>query len=427
MKNSIRWILVGIVTLTLLCVGLYLLPPINQRIIWRVASLRTKIHYLINPPDQVVLSPDQQIDMIVQATMDAINSAMQHSKTASPTATPDPTSTPIISPTPTLTPTPLPPKAIISGIQHEYQSFNNCGPANLAMMLKFWGWEGDQRTTKAWLRPNEDDANVMLEEMAAYVTANTNLKVMIRLGGNLELIKQLIAAGFPVMLEMGHHPADDWWMGHYVIVSGYDDAWSALITQDSLIMPDLPLPYTEIEAHWWRDFNRPLLVVYPSEREFEIFQIFGDDADANHNLDRTLALTDAEIPDLSGRDLFFALYNRGALQFKLGDPLAAAATFDQAFALYNTLEEKQRPWRLQWYRVEAYQAYYATGRYEAVIDLSSATLSMLVKRGLEESHFWRGMSYEAMGDYDKAIFDYQIALQLRPTYLEAQVALERLQ
>jgi tetratricopeptide (TPR) repeat protein len=52
---------------------------------------------------------------------------------------------------------------------------------------------------------------------------------------------------------------------------------------------------------------------------------------------------------------------------------------------------------------------------------------MLNKRGLEESHYWRGMAYEAIGDKEKAIFDYQTALQLRPTYLEAQVALARLQ
>ena len=339
----------------------------------------------------------------------------------------EPTRTPAISPTPTLSPTPLPPKVALSGIKHEYQSFNNCGPASLSMLLSFWGWQGDQRTTKAVLRPNEDDANVMLPEMIDYVTANTNLKAMVRLGGNLEMIKQFIAAGFPVMIEMGHHPADDWWMGHYVVVSGYDDAWSALITQDSLIMPDLPLPYADIKAHWWRDFNRPLLVVYPPEREEEVLTIFGEERDITRNLELTMAETEKEIPDLVGRDLFFALYNKAALQYMLDQPNEAAGTFDQAFALYNTLDEKQRPWRLLWYREEAYQTYYEVGRYQAVIDLTNATLSMLSKRGLEESHYWRGMAYEALGEPDKAIFDYQIAIQLRPTYQQALTALNRLQ
>jgi tetratricopeptide (TPR) repeat protein len=426
-RIQIRWIIAGFMTLTLLCIGLYLLPPVNERISWQVASLRTKLYYRFNPPDQVVLSPDQQIEIIVQATMDAINAASQAGVTASPTATAEPTSTPAISPTPTLSPTPLPPKVTLSGIKHEYQSFNNCGPASLSMLLSYWGWQGDQRDTKAVLRPNEDDANVMLAEMVDYVTAYTNLKAMVRLGGSLDLIKQFIAAGFPVMIEMGHHPPDDWWMGHYVVVSGYDDAWSALITQDSLIMADLPLPYSDIEAQWWRDFNRPLLVVYPPERENEVLRIFGENRDLTRNLELTLSETENEIPVLQGRDLFFALYNKAALQLLLNDPNNAAGTFDQAFVLYNTLDEKQRPWRLLWYREEAYQTYYEVGRYQAVIDLTSATLSMLSKRGLEESHYWRGMAYEALGESEKAISDYQIAIQLRPTYQEAITALNRLQ
>ena len=153
----------------------------------------------------------------------------------------------------------------------------------------------------------------------------------------------------------------------------------------------------------------------------------GKSATYTRNLELTLAETENEIPVLEGRDLFFALFNKAALQYLLNDPNQAAGTFDQAFALYNTLDEKQRPWRLLWYREEAYQTYYQVGRYQAVIDLTNATLSMLSKRGLEESHYWRGMAYEALGEPDKAIFDYQIAIQLRPTYQEALAALNRLQ
>jgi len=51
---------------------------------------------------------------------------------------------------------------------------------------------------------------------------------------------------------------------------------------------------------------------------------------------------------------------------------------------------------------------------------------MLNKRSLEESHYWRGMAYEALGDIDKAREDYEIALQLRPTYQDALEALIRI-
>ncbi len=78
-----------------------------------------------------------------------------------------------------------------------------------------------------------------------------------------------------------------------------------------------------------------------------------------------------------------------------------------------------------WYREEAYQTYFQAGRYQSVIDLSNATLAMLNKHGLEESHYWRGMAYEAMGDLVKARADYEIALELRPAYRLASEALER--
>jgi hypothetical protein len=63
--------------------------------------------------------------------------------------TPEPTATA------TLLPTPIPVKVVLGGIVHEYQQFNNCGPANLAMALSYWGWQGDQRDTRAFA-PNRE-------------------------------------------------------------------------------------------------------------------------------------------------------------------------------------------------------------------------------------------------------------------------------
>jgi tetratricopeptide (TPR) repeat protein len=291
--------------------------------------------------------------------------------------------------------------------------------------LRYWGWQGDQRNTEDWLRPNENDSNVMPEEMAAFVESTTDLKAFVRYGGSLEMIKALIAAGFPVILETGHHPDKDWWMGHYVTINAYDDSQSIFFAQDSLIMADFPIPYEEIRNKWWRDFNRVYLVIYPAEREQEISAILGENFDPVTNLQYTLELNKNELPQLAARDLFFGLFNQGATYFKLGQIPEAVAFFDQAFSLYQTLDEDQRPWRVLWYREEAYQTYFQAGRYQSVIDLGNATLAMLNKRGLEESHYWRGMAYEAMGDRDKARADYEIALELRPAYRLASEALER--
>lgn len=424
MMNS-RKILIAIVSLLslmLLCVSLYLLPPVHSRLSWRLASLQTKIHYFFNPPDQVTFSPVVEEPNL---TTDSLPTIIVNTPT--PTITPSVTPTPVLSPTPTLTPTSIPESITLTGVPHEYQSFNNCGPANLSMLLNYWGWEGDQRTTKAFLRPNEDDSNVMPEEMVAFIESNTDLSAIVRYGGDIPTLKKLVAAGFPVIIEIGHHPPDDWWMGHYLVVNGYNDAWMRLITQDSLIMADFPIPYQELESHWWRDFNNVYVVAYPITREADIISILGDNFDQEENLRLSLRKVEYELPALTGRDLFFGYLNQAELLFKLGNQEEAARIYDQAFSHYNTLDEKQRPWRVLWYRVNAYQTYYEVNRFQSVIDLASTTLAFLNKRGLEESHYWRGLAYQALGEMDKARFDYEIAIQLRPTYQEALLALEQLE
>jgi len=428
MRKAVLIILGVLVLLTLAAVPLYFTPGVQRR----VAALRSQIHYRLNPPDQVALAPEHLVAEAVQGTLAALAQTHTPSPSPPPTNTPEHTPTaPLDTPTPTFTPSPTPtaiPAAVsLRGIRHEWQSFNNCGPANLAMALSFWGWQGDQTVTRAALRPHPDDANVMPEEMAAYVEAHTGLRAAVRTGGNIELLKRLVAAGFPVVIEIGHHPADDWWMGHYVVVSGYDDARGVLITQDSLIIPDMPRPYAELSERWWRDFNHLYLVIYPPERETELLAVLGPDADPAENAHRTLAAADDEIPHLAGRDLFFALFNRGASLLALDQPHEAAEAFDTAFAVYAALEDKQRPWRILWYRQEAYQTYYEVGRYQSTIDLTTAALSMLSRRGLEESHYWRGLAYAALGNRDAALRDLRLAVELRPGYAEAQEALRQVE
>ena len=423
------------VILGLLCIGLYFIPPIHQQLSWRIDSLRTQIYYAIHPPDQVALVPEERVRAAVEATMQVLlitpGAAPQQPAEIAASATPDlATPAPSLTPTSTLPPTPtvkpLPFQISLTGIHHQYQTFNNCGPANTAMLLSYWGWQGDQHIARAVLRPHQDDANVMPQEIGAYA-AQAGMRAHIRIGGSIYQLRSLLAAGFPVMIEMGHHPASDWWMGHYVVISGYDDLKRVLLVHDSLKEPGLEIPYAELEQRWWRDFNRVYIVFASPEREVELISLLGPDADLTANLTRSLAETEAEIPHLNGRDLFFALYNQGADFLALGRKEDAANAFDLAFTVYAGLDEKERPWRILWYRPDAYAAYYAAGRHQSVIDLSRAALSMLSKRGLEESHYWRGMSYAALGDVEKARNDLEIAIRLRPSYAEAYQALSTIQ
>jgi hypothetical protein len=417
------------------------IEPIRERAAWRIGALQTRIFYALNPPDQVIFIPKEGASPTPQTGMPTREQDPTPTRTPTQTASPVPTQTPTVPgptstpvPTATLTPTltpsptqtPIPEAVLLSGIRHEWQSFNNCGPANLAMALSYWGWVGDQRDTRAYLRPHPDDYNVMPEEMVRFVDEETELQAVLRVGGDLELLKRMVAAGYPVIVEKGYHPSDDWWMGHYVVVSGYDEGRQRFITQDSLVMADFPVPYETFSEGWWRDFNYVYLVIYPEEKEEELMDLLGPHADADFNFRHALELAEEEIPHLSGRDLFFAWYNKGANLTALGEYQAAAEAFDHAFELYAAIQDKDRPWRIFWYRIEPYPAYFHTGRYQDVIQLANTAISRIGKGGLEESYYWRGLARAAIGETDRAIADLQNALRFNTNFLPAREELQRL-
>lgn len=393
-------------------------PQVNERLAWRVEGLAARVRRVINPPQAVIFVPVEApspAPATEPAPPPAVTRVVNPTVTPSPAA-PEETATPQASPTPTTTP--LPERVVLTGIVHEYQQFNNCGPANLAMALSYWGWQGDQRDTRSFLRPNlkVDDKNVNPSEMVEFVERFAGMQAFVRYGGDLDLLRRLIAAGFPALIEAGHHPPDDWWMGHYLVVSGYDDQQGKLLVQDSLVSPDLAMTYDELARGWWRDFNYVLIVVAPPERAAQALELLGPYADPQQSFQIAALKASQEIPDLQGRDQFFAWFNLGSSRVGLGDYQGAAEAYDQAFALYADLSEAMRPYRLMWYVVGPYEAYYYSGRYEDVVNLANTTFAWVGQPVLEESYYWRGMANLALGKQNLAITDFQKAAGLNPNY-----------
>lgn len=394
----------------------------NSSAAWRVDNLIAKIKYAINPPEKMVFVPQDQIALIVSATLKALTPT----STPTPDSTRSPTSTLDVPRTPTITPTAIPGRKLLKGFRHEYQQWNNCGPTNLAMILSYWGWIGDQRNTAAYLKPNPRDKNVMPYEMQAFIEENTELSVLIRYGGNIDLLRSFIAAGFPVLVERGFEGADfKDWMGHYEVISGYDISQAKVYAQDSYVGPDYPIPDAELESYW-RAFNYTYLLVFPAARETEVLQILGSQADEAYNLSYTADLATVETVQTSGRDKFFAWYNRGTSLVNLGDYTGAALAYDEAYKVYPTLEEDERPWRMTWYQTGPYFAYFYTGRYYDVISLATSTLSVMSEPVLEEAYVWRARARAALGDTSGAITDLNLALQYHADYAPALEELARL-
>jgi hypothetical protein len=426
----------------LLLTGVYYLPPVHSRLTWRVDDVYSRIKYFFNPPDQA----DFQIEQTDNFESILATTRAEYSLTLTPVFTRTPISTPIITFTPTISPTPLPSSVALSGVKYESQSGHNnyCGPTNFSMALTFWGWEGNRSTIGDALMPGnrldkngkagDNDKNVMPYEFQDYITENVaGMTSVMRYGGDIDVLKRLTAGGFPVIVERGIYELDMLgkvsWMGHYQFVTGYDDATSEVIVQDSYLDgPNFHINYLEF-TNSWRAFNYLFLVVYPEERESEVIDLLGALAEPDTAAHIALDRAKKEVATLTGNDQFWAAFNVGTSHVALHEYIDAADAYDNAFGLYSELstEITSRPYRVMWYQTGPYFAYYYSNRFSDVINLANTTLNDTISKPiLEESLLWRGRAYYMAGDTQSAITDYRAALKVHVNWAPAVQALQDL-
>lgn len=304
---------------------------------------------------------------------------------------------------PTLQPTaPPPPEAWNDAMRHEYQTWNNCGPATIGMAMSAWDWQGDQRDAAARLKPDPDDKNVGPEELARFAR-ESGMRAIVRHGGTIERMRALIASGLPVIIETWFIPEPGDEMGHYVVLDGFDAEARTFRAMDSYHGRGITLPWDEFDA-LWRVFGRVYVVVYTDDQAETVERIIGTDMNDEAMWIAAAATAQQETLDI---DDGFAHFNLGSALLALGDANAAAAAFD-------TARSRGLPWRMLWYQFTPYEAYAAVGRWDDVFALADATLARV--GNLEESLYWRGRVLEARGDVEAARRDWRKALEINPLY-----------
>jgi tetratricopeptide (TPR) repeat protein len=324
------------------------------------------------------------------------------------------------------TPAAIPAAYQMTGLLHIPQHWNNCGPATLTMALTYFGFEADQDPAASWLKPNNDDGNVSPWQMVEYVNEQLagSVRALTRVGGDLTLLKTLIANNFPVIIEEGYDPPphDLGWMGHYLLIMGYDDSTQNFLTHDSYIGPNTSYLYSHIDE-FWEHFNNTYIVLYKLEREQELMGLLGTNADTTQNALNALEINrQRALNDPTDK---FAWFNLGSSYVLLGDydPKAyeyAASAYDQARGL-------ELPWRITWYEFGMYIAYNAVGRYQDVIDLAAATRNQGgTAEYIEETFYYAGVAREGLGETDRALNNYSQALLLNPNFHPAEEAIDRL-
>ncbi|MCB8968315.1 MAG: C39 family peptidase [Ardenticatenaceae bacterium] len=366
-------------------------------------------------------------DVPIPATLTPIATQVVPETAVSPTATPQPSPTP--SPTPTATPWPIPPAARLEGITHKFQTWNNCGPATLAMTLSYFGYAVTQDDTASVLKPDPEDRNVSPDEMAAYVNGQTPYRALYRTNGTQQTVQRLLANGIPVIVEVGIDPPGEYrwlgWYGHYLLVVAYDEAQQQFWVYDSWFgTSEEPLTNANENgrvlsfadfATYWPHFNRNYIALYEPAQADLVAAIIGADMDTEVMWQH--ALTVAQEEAAAAPDNAFFWFNLGTSYNALHQYDKAAAAFDQALAI-------GLPWRMLWYQFGPYEAFYQVGRYEDVVLLADTTLQD--RPYFEESYYYKGLALTALGQADEGRANLERAAAFNPNFSPAQIALEEI-
>ncbi len=324
---------------------------------------------------------------------------------------------------------PLPSVVNLPGVKYvdQFDRWNYCAPANLTMALNFWGWKGNRDDVAKVVKPGENDPsknfidrgksdkNVMPYELVDFVNNDTDYKALTRYGGDSQVLKTLLASGFPVIAEKGIYEDDTTgrtsWMGHYQFVTGYDDIKKYFLVQDTYLKgPNYHVSYNDF-LEGWRAFDRVFIVVYPADREADVLKLMGSYSDPQWAAQHALEINDAGHQSGEWHAALLRMVRQG------DEPGGASAICRCRQCIRSGLlhlchprfELQHPPWRMMWYQTGPYWAYFYSGRYQDVIQLANTTLdpTFLGVNTLEESLYWRGLAEHALGNTAQAVADVQ--------------------
>ena len=391
------------------------IPAINSRFAWRYEVAKTYVKNVLNPvgdvPTAIPNTPSPT--NLIATPSSTVNSQPFDAAQDKLSATPSP-----IPATATLPP--LPAQALLTSPPYEKQTPNNCGPAALSMLLHMFGWSGAQKDISDVIKPVLGDRNVNPEEMAYWVRNYAGwLRIEYRVGGDLETLKRLVAAGYPVIIEGTTSlnpddtgwPDDDLWAAHYLLITGYDDAAQIFTVQDAYRGSDKQVAYQELESEW-KPFNYLYMIVYLPEQEEQLKTLLASNWDPDLNRQNSLASSQAATVN-DPADAF--------AWFNMGSNLVYFERYDEANAAYDKARELGLPQRMFRYQFGPFLANFHGQRNDDLLALTNYALQRTEMS--EETWLWHGWALYRDGDTLKAVENWRKALAIHPGYQDALYAL----
>ncbi|MFN8484903.1 MAG: C39 family peptidase [Anaerolineae bacterium] len=159
-------------------------------------------------------------------------------------------------------PRPAPASYFMGQLKHSVQTLNNCGPSSVVAAMSWYGVNVSQEQARSVLRPYSENRGMSHTVIAPYV-AQYGLEARARVNGNPEIIKGLVANNIPVIVLQWISESRR--IGHFRVVQGYDDRQGVFYVDDSLLGPNVAIPYDSFERRWNYQWTRYIPVYRPNQ------------------------------------------------------------------------------------------------------------------------------------------------------------------
>ncbi len=307
-----------------------------------------------------------------------------------------------------------------------FEQVNNSrydGTNSLGIVLNYWGMHVSATDLRNTLMP-ENDQTIQLSELESFALER-GMAADLRMGGDAAVLRRLVKAGFPVIVEIGDGNGSQW-KGRFQVIKGYNFYAQNFFTtwpEPSQGLQNF-IQFDEL-VYRWQYLNNPFLVIFDPQKMnidslYTALEEFSTPS-TSYLLARYNAVYNNSYP---GGE-FFSKFNFATSLFYLNDFHGAALAYDQAFQIMEKMPADERPANILLYQIQPYRAYYFDSQYQRLVDLASQTILQAGDKAPDDSYFWRGMGYQALGQYDQAVADFQEALKCNPHYFEAQFQLDR--
>lgn len=308
-------------------------------------------------------------------------------------------------------------KALLPGTKVAYQTFNNCGPATLSMVLSFYDIQKSQKELAEEMRPyqhpkgDNDDKTIFPNEFVSWVE-KFGLKAVYYPNGSIQLIKLFIANGIPVVVKTWLRPNED--IGHFRIIRGFDEKAQVFIEDDSYFGPDRRISYFQF-MEMWQPFNYGYILVYKPEKEEVVKAILGEEQDLEVAWWQAVNRAQKEIE--LDPDNIYPIFNLSTSYYHVGEYEKSVAEFEKV--------ESRLPRRMLWYQIEPILAYRELKNYDRVFQISDWIFAH-GNRAFSELYQIRGEIYLEKGDKESARREFELALEYNKNFQPAKEALKNL-